>query len=178
MKLSQNYLLSVFLILSFHILLGQENNQDKPKPALKLADKAYMGANIGLQFGNTTLIDLSPLFAYRITPQFSIGPGLTYLHLKDRRNNYIINVYGARLFSRLFVNNTLFIHGEYEILNGPFDPFFNIRINVTNFLAGAGYKQQLGEKSYLTMTVLYCFNNSVYSPYINPVTRAGFVVEF
>ncbi len=145
----------------------------KDKPAFK--DRIYWGGNVGAQFGNFTFINLSPFVGYRFTPRFSAGPGATYTYFRDKAADFTTSLYGGRVFSRYLITDNLFAHAEYEMLSRE---IFNLqlkreRIAVHSIFVGGGYRQMLGKKSYMTVTGLWNINESVYSPYQNPVIRIG-----
>ena len=150
----------------------------KPKEKFDLKEHLYVGGNIGLQFGTITIIDVSPMVGYKITEKFSAGLGVTYTNLNDKSfiPGYQINIYGGRIFARYFLLENIFAHTECEVLNGQWNPTSDQRINVASVMGGGGYRQQIGESSYFTILVLYNFNDSFYSPYSNPIIRAGFVI--
>jgi len=171
-------------ILSINKLYAQNNDvdtvdyvkEDKSKKSFDIKDKFFAGGNFGLQFGNMVLVDISPLVGYRVTNKLSVGLGFTYTYFKNYDIHYSTSIYGGRLFSRYFILDNLFLHGEYEILNGEWR--YNDRFNITSILAGAGYRQPIGSSAAFDIMALWNFNESVDSPYSNPIIRAGFVVGF
>ena len=156
------------------------DTQDKPS----FRDRLFFGGNFGLQFGNVTNIDISPLVGYRITPKFSAGLGITYQYIRYNDFDYNTSVYGGRLFSRFIVTGpnaptNVFIHAEYEILNGDVINPNTLLIEkdwVPGAFAGLGFIQGIGGRAAFGLTVLY---NFLYDPersfYGSPwVVRAGF----
>ena len=144
-------------------------------------EKVYFGGNIGLQFGNQTLVNVNPIVGYRITEKLSAGISATYIyyHYTDPYYNvdFTSNIYGGSIFTRYFVMENIFTHVEGEILNlEVLNYFLNkyVRENVFGFYVGGGLRQPMGERSSLNIMLLYNLNEDVNSPYQNPIIRIGF----
>ncbi|HNQ13780.1 MAG TPA: hypothetical protein PKH65_10010 [Bacteroidia bacterium] len=152
---------------------AQEKNSEKSKIPIK--DRIYFGGNLGLQFGNYTLIELSPLVGYRFTERFSSGLGLTYMYYDVKDLDYSTNIYGGRVFSRFSITESIFAHSEYELLNLEVFDFNQLkRRNVDALFIGGGIQQSLGRSGGLYLMVLLDIIEHRYSPYANPVIRVGF----
>ena len=166
----------VILCLTLSTLSGQENRRPlEEKPPLK--DRLFFGGYFGLQFGTMTLIDVSPFVGLNVSKNFAVGLGLTYQYYREKYSGYrySTNVFGGRAFARYYVIQNIFGQAEYEILN--FEPYIEPeRVNVHGILLGGGYRQMIGEKSFVSIVVLWNLNESTYSPYSNPVIRMGFGV--
>ncbi len=152
--------------------------------------RLFTGGNLGLQFGTYTVIDMSPIVGYYFTNKFSAGVGLIYQYyaFKDNvypLNNFRTNIYGAKTFIRFYIIQSIFAHGEYEALNLEtqfFDPS-NLRHQTPRFfvhsiLLGGGYRQAIGDYSSLNLMLLYNINETIDSPYRNPIIRVGFDIGF
>lgn len=184
--------LSLFL-LGVHIY-AQEY---KPPSQNTMSDRIFFGGGLGLQFGDVTLIDVSPMVGYRITEKFAAGVTLTYKYYKVK--NYYpyylnlpttdlkSNIYGGSLFGRYFLFENLFAQAEYEYLLYSYDVYernsggtgyskSNETIDLPSFFLGGGYRQPIGGRTFFTITLLYNFSESPYSPYSNPIIRAGISV--
>lgn len=172
----------LFLFILLNILGNAQDKSMIPKEPVKenFWDKIYFGGNLGLQFGTSTFIDISPLVGYRITDKISAGVGVTYqyYHYKDRVYDFQTNVYGGRVFGRYLITENLFAHAEYEYLNLEAFDFQRRRVDVGSSMAGGGYIQHIGANSSLVAMILYNFTESVYSPYQNPIIRIGFNIGF
>lgn len=176
------------VILAFSFLLGTGKAQttEVPKDENKEEnkgfswDKVFVGGNFWMQFGNYTFIDISPMVGYRFTEKFSagLGPSYQYLSIKDLGYSFSTNAYGGRVFGRYFIWQNLFTHSELELINLEAFDIQRRRVNVTNLYVGGGYRQMLGERAYADIVVLWNLNESVYSPYRNPIIRAGFNIGF
>jgi hypothetical protein len=169
----------------------------KPSSQNKMSDRIFFGGGLGLQFGDVTLIDISPMVGYRITEKLATGITLTYKYYKIKNyypyylnlpsNDLKSNIYGGSLFSRYFLFENLFAQAEYEYLLYSYDSYYpksggsgysksKETINMPSFFLGGGYRQPIGERTFFTITVLYNFSESPYSPYSNPIIRAGISV--
>ena len=158
------------------LLFSQENSNSK-QDSPSFFEKTYFGGGLGLQFGDITVINVSPLMGYQISDQFSAGIGLTYLYFNSRFSAASSNVFGGRVFGRYNIVEQLFIHSEYEILNSEAFNDFTLRYerrNIPAFLVGGGYRQQLGSNSFLNITVLWDLIQDPAYPYRNPIFRGGF----
>ena len=159
--------------------IGQSDTtykQKEYKPRFK--DRLFLGGNLGLQFGTMTLIEVSPLLMCSITPRFYGGLGVTYEYYKDSRYTptYSTNIYGGRVLLNYFIFKNIFAHAEYEHLR--YEAYTNIFfekewVRVNSWLVGGGFRQMVGGRSFMTLTVLWNLNETTYSPYTNPIIRVG-----
>ena len=152
----------------------QDFNAPPPKPdkpPFWSWDKIYTGGGLGLQFGAVTLVNVAPDIGYKITERYSAGLGIRYMYFADNRYipPYKLNIYGASVFNRLIVTDFFFLHGEYEVLNGPWNNL-GTRFNITNVWVGGGLRQG-SENSSLNLMVLWNLNDEGYLP--NPQIRMG-----
>jgi hypothetical protein len=190
--------IAVLLGLWISIFDGHVNAQEyKPPSENSLSNRIFYGGGLGLQFGDITLIDISPMVGYRITEKLAAGITLTYKYykVKDYYAYYLnlpsadlkSNIYGGSLFSRYFLFENLFVQAEYEYLLYSYDVYeqnkggtgyskSNETIDLPSFFLGGGYRQPIGGRTFFTITVLYNFSDSPYSPYSNPIIRAGISV--
>ncbi len=170
-------LITLFFSFSFSILSFSQVFTPPAAPKEKKSpfwswDKVYTGGGIGLQFGTITLINIAPDFGYKITKRYSAGIGLRYMYFADKRYTppFEINIYGASVFNRFIVTDFLFLHGEYEVLNGPWDYRFARRFNLNNVWVGGGLRQGSDNVSFNIMA-LWNLNDEGYLP--NPQIRMG-----
>ncbi len=186
------FMVSVFLLemifspASVHAQKQEANNNSK----------WYLGGNIGLQVGQVTLIDVSPMVGYAFTTRITLGAGATYKYYRIK--NYMLNQFtgkfqsfnshitGGQVFIRYFVFRRVFAHTEYEYLrfrNTIYLPNFTTQTydkqnrieHINSVFIGAGYRQFIGPRSAFDILLLYNVNESAYSPYENPMIRMGFV---
>ena len=159
---------------------------EKTETESSFTDKVFTGGNFGLQFGTQTTIEVSPIVGYRITSKIAAGVGISYRYYRFKDYYYQppqifkTTIYGGTVFARYYILNNIFLHGEYEFLNletAFFDPGSLLhkesRFWIGSVLGGGGYRQSIGEKSYLNLIILYNFNETLFSPYSNPVIKIG-----
>ena len=182
----------LFVILLFAIaspVIAQKNDSipkktrpEKTKPERdpsEFWEKVFWGGNLGMQFGTITLVDISPLIGYRLTERIAVGVGATYQYYRyrDQFYDFATDVYGGRVLGRYYILENIFAHAEYEVLNlETFDNPFHDRINVNSVLVGGGFRQEIGANSSFSILGLWNLNESYYTPYANPIIRAGFMV--
>lgn len=153
--------------------------QDEPGPPHKKkehgfsADRLVVGGDIGLNFGTITFVNLSPTIGYKITDKYIAGLGPVYIYFRDNINHYNYNIYGGCIYNRYYLFDFLFLHGEYQPLNGPFNPFnFEQRIWINNLWVGGGLRQTAGNASLFIMC-LFNVNESDLSYPRSPWIRGG-----
>jgi hypothetical protein len=133
--------------------------------------KVWYGAGVNLNFGqgaiqdgqggflNTTsfIFGLSPMAGYKLTDRLSVGPRFEFSYAGTRiqagqgtNDDLKLNSvnWGVGIFSRFKINDTYFIHAEYQQLNEEFPngvinfqsgKFETAREWTTNYFAGVGY---------------------------------------
>jgi len=179
--------------------LGRPLSAQEYKPPMQdeVSNRIFFGGGLGLQFGDITLIDVSPMVGYRFTDRLAAGITATYKYYNYKNyypyylnlpsNDLKSNIYGGSLFGRYFLFENLFAQAEYEYLLYSFDNYEpntggsgyskSVKtIDLPSFFLGGGYRQPIGGRTFFTITVLYNFSESPYSPYSNPVIRAGISV--
>lgn len=172
----------VFCISLFCFLHSTTSNAQQEKQSLW--DKIYIGGNFGLQFGTTTVVNVSPQIGYHVTEKFVPGIGITYIYYNFRdpynnNNRYETSVYGGSVFAKYFFTPNLFGHIEGEQLNlegyNTFTQKYS-RIWVPSLFVGGGYNQPIGKRSFLQLLILFEVLQDYHSPYYrsNPVIRIGF----
>lgn len=167
--------LSFIFIFSVIVLFSNEVFSQR-----SFGSRIFAGGNLGLQFGNPTLIDISPLVGYRLTEQVDVGVSITYKYYSgsykyaSATQEFNTNIFGGGVFSRYNFTDYLFAHAEIEYLNFDMEEINNgikdnRNIGVTSVFIGGGIKQ-----SFATIMLLYNLNETMYSPYTNPIIRIGF----
>ncbi len=179
------------------LFAASANGQYYEPEMAKKPNPWFFGGSFGFSAGSVTAVDLAPIVGYRLTPRFSVGGGINYQYYKDNRENYGIStfetqIYGVNTFvSYALINNLdetigimglggITLHAEYDGLSLErryFDyPTFpeNGRIWISNYLAGFGLRQPIGERSSVSILFLWSINPPMVSPYSNPVVRIGF----
>ncbi|NOU48773.1 MAG: hypothetical protein HOO86_17165 [Bacteroidales bacterium] len=142
-----------------------------------------LGGDFGLGFSTySTNITVSPQIGYRITTRWEFGTRLTYNYFKykDLGVEASTHNYGGGLYTIFDVYRGLFLQAENEILSyekvfwGSPDQLDRERILVHSIFVGGGYRQLLSENSFVSITILYNLNETLDSPYDNPLIRIGF----
>jgi hypothetical protein len=151
-------------------------------PAEKGFDKSklFFGGNFGLNFGDLTLINISPQAGYRFSNFFAAGVGINmqYISLKERYldgSNYSKTAYGAgglNVFGRIYpIPQVLlqlqpevnYVFGKIKYYNPPSEITQKSRI-VPSLLAGAGITIPSGRSAFIA-TVMYDVIQDANSPY-------------
>lgn len=169
----------------------------QPKKEPRLWDKMYVGGNFGLQFGTITDIEVSPHVGYYIYPRWSAGVGISYEYYNRKSSYYYpvqinTHIYGFSLFTRLAlipdmgktfgIGNGISViaQAEYERLSLEKKYFENTSLSdegrfwLDSFLVGGGIKQAIGRRSSIYILVLWNLNETINSPYSNPILKFGF----
>ncbi|MCA6363337.1 MAG: hypothetical protein IM638_09885 [Bacteroidetes bacterium] len=152
-----------------------------------LMDKLVVGGNVGLQFGNLTYIDASPMVGYKLFERVHAGVGGTYRYYRQRvpQSSSILraNIIGGSIWARGYIFGNLFVHGEYEGLRFEAIGGTRRRAILLNYaLVGGGYTQQFGPRLSAMATFLFpVYSRSTipnYTIYVNTVIRVGVMFEF
>jgi hypothetical protein len=184
----QSVIILIAAFLAFPTFLKAQDDELPPpptqahpttRPPYSLTDHLVYGGNIGLNFGNVTSISVSPMVGYKVTEKFTPGVGFTYNYLRFNYPGYqseAINIYGGCVWARYSIFPNIFLHGEYEALNGEWDPYVRpgYRYSLNSALIGAGYRESFGRLASYVL-VLYNATYSEDSPYPSPlIIRVGF----
>lgn len=175
----------IFLILTLFIywnvkaqdFLTDPNASKVPEKQGFQFSRMFFGGDLGFQFGDYTIINVSPLVGYRFTDRISLGTQIKYNYIHVSSYNIATTIYGASIFSRYNVTKAIFAHVEYEWLSLEtkyFNPGIYVkqdRFSLNNILVGGGYRTSIGERSYLNLMVLWNLNDNALSPYQNPIIR-------
>ena len=180
-------ILQLFIIITA-ILVAKDMNAQR-----SFGSRIFTGGNLGLQFGSITLVDVSPMIGYRLTEDIDVGITFTYKYYNYRdyyyyspTNQYYdlkTNIFGGGIFGRYYFTENLFAHAEVEYLDFSIDTYHlynnglikdKEKVGITSLFLGGSYKQEIGYNSFFTLMLLYNLNETTYSPYTNPIIRAGF----
>ncbi len=185
---TQKYIATLLLLLligvsnGFAQFEGEDDYVNTPPPRTQqgskesFSDKVFVGGGLGLQFGDITRVELSPIVGYKITERFHSGVGFTYTYFEDSRVNYSTNIVGGSVFSRFLITDNIFAHAEYEALNGQWE-FDREAYFINSIFIGGGFMQRFGN-SFAAIMLLYNINDSAFNPYTNPVIRMNFGIGF
>lgn len=150
-------------------------SQKKKKKGFQM-DRVIVGGGFGLQFGDITLVDISPTVGYMLTDRLLSGIGGRYMYFESKIPGleFKDNIYGGNVFSQYLILENFLAHVELEVLNLQRGYDLEDRINITSFFVGGGYRSSLGGNSFASILILYNLNDDIYTPYTNPVIRIGF----
>lgn len=148
-------------------------------------DGWFYGGGIGANFANEkSYFELSPMIGRRLTDSVSVGFGASYRYTKDKRvdPSKTSHDYGANVFARYAVSQSLFLETAVEQINYQqhFGDLTSERRNFTSYMAGGGIKQSLGNNTSFYASALYNFSvEEDDSPYDDPWTiRFGIAKGF
>lgn len=175
-----------FLLCSFFPpILKAQTTDNKGELKKDFWSHIYYGGGLGLQVGNITLIDVSPLVGIKVTPRISLGISPTYKYYSYKNyystsSDLRTNVYGGSLFARVLIIENLFAHAEYEMLqyNTKQPGYSDYLKKYNSLLVGGGYRQPISANASMYILVLWNLNDTPDSPYTNPIIRAGFNIGF
>lgn len=175
---------SIFVGLIFLLICQQTSAQINGGLGKDFGDRISFGGSFGLQFGSVTVINLSPRVGYKFTEKFTGGLGYIYQYISYDKEVYGIpfqsTTYGASVFGRYRFLENFFGTAEFQTLNlTKYDVDLNQkgRVDVPVLFIGGGYLQNIGTKTYVSLSLLYDVLENKYSPYQNPVIQIGIVAN-
>ena len=162
---------------------------------LPFKQRLVYGGGFGLQFGNVTLLDLSPSIGYRLTDRLTLGTGISYKYNRMKNYtqdlstgkwyDYTSNVYGGSIWTRYYLFQNIFAHAEieqlqidykYTSISSTIPTLIKNGVAVNSVLLGGGFRQPVGERVFFNILILFNLNESDFTPYSNPIIRAGISV--
>lgn len=188
----RKFILFIYLIAITSVTNAQEAKTpgeapiqvEEPVPEkVPFKNKLYTGGNLGLTFGSYTNIMIAPILGIRWSPKFSTELGVEYNYTKDNRYNtqHSYNQYGGRVNAQYFIIPQLFAQAEFAALSMEryysFDNEY-VRNFVPFLYLGAGYRQYMSKRSYVSFRIMFDVINNENSPYSRgePYFSVGFGV--
>ena len=182
----KNYLKTLILIIALTAFGTSTNAQQNflgEQP--QFGSRWVFGGDFGLGFSNYgSNILISPQAGYRITPAWEAGARLTYNYYSYNQNRlkFSTNNYGGGFYTSYEIFRGLFAHVENEILSYEqvyYDPKnFDItgreRKIIHSIFVGGGYRQYFSSRGFASIMILYNLNETLDTPYTNPLFRIGF----
>lgn len=173
-----------FVVLGFFILMSSlqaqyvpEDEEPEKTSNSQWREKFFTGGGFGLQFGNVTLIQASPILGYRATERLNVGIGGSYQYYRDNIFQYTTNIYGYNAFTQFNLVQGIFLHSEFNRI--MYVPYLNTSsVGVNALLLGAGYSTSPTGGTGLYFLVLWNALTSPLYPYQNPIIRGGIQVGF
>ena len=173
-------LTGLFLLWLFaNYSLAQNTDPKNPKKTkFNVMERLSFGGYLGAQFGDITMVNISPIADLQVTNKFNVGLGVTYQFYKDTYYDYRFNAYGTNIYARFYIWRDLFAHAEYAPIyyDNLYNGFSFEGVWFHDILLGGGYRQWIGDKAFLTFMFLWNVNEQFNSPYQNPIIRIGFGV--
>lgn len=180
-------LLLIVLLVSqncFSQIFEEEEEEQDTAEVVSLGSKLYYGGYVNLSFGTFTVVGLTPMVAYKVSPRFSVGTQLSYEYVKDKSYNlvYESSNYGLSIFSRYRFIPQLYSHIEFSQMRYKF--FYSDGSSnwewVPQLWIGGGYSQPISRNTWFTTQILFDVINNEKSPYYGwePYFSVGFGVGF
>lgn len=178
--------ISIVLIQIYPATCAQIKKEEAPP----LRDRIFFGGSFGLQFGSITDIEVAPVAGLWVLPRVAVAAGPDYRFYKYY--NEKTQIYGVKSYVELTAlrninsviplgtNTDIIFHFEDELLSlessffrNP--PYSSNRFYLNTILAGGGLSQQLGQRSFLNILILWALDDSGYGIYSNPELRMNFL---
>lgn len=144
-----------------------------------ISDKVMLGGNLSLAFGSMSMVEVTPLIGYNLSPRVTIGASLTYMYFSYTSDIYSYSAqnFGGGLFGKIRVYKDFYLQVEPQMLNIKYVDYSGNekRKWVFNGLAGVTFRSRLGERFAVDYSILWNMNQTQDSPYDNPVIKVAFV---
>ncbi|MCK9447918.1 MAG: hypothetical protein M0Q41_02960 [Bacteroidales bacterium] len=149
---------------------------------LKDPGKWVVGGDFGLGFSTYgSQIMLSPELGYSLLPRLEAGLRFTYSYSSYKSSGYKIqsSYYGGAVYASYHIYKGILARIENELLN--YQPIIyssngfveGERKWVNSIFVGGGYRQYFSRNGFGTILILYNLNETLDSPYNNPIFRMG-----
>ena len=181
------YLVIILLLISFNGFSQYfEAEAEEPEEKETKFDKSkmYYGGYMNLSFGTYTVVGLTPLVGYKVSPTFSVGAQFSYEYVKDKSYEivYETSSYGLSVFSRYRIVPQLYAHTEFSQMNYKlyYTDGGSTREWVPFLWLGGGYSQPISQNTWFNAQILFDVINNENSPYFGyePYFSVGFGVGF
>ena len=180
-------LLSILFLASVLGLDAQYLEKDPPPSPVQ---RIFFGGNLDMGFGTVTQISLSPEVGYRITNRLSAGVGIDYMFVYSEEYNFKGSIFGGSVFASFTVIKSLgelipflgtdmgiLVYGQFSYTNmGKFYTALSGEepMCIASPMLGLGFQVPIGQRSYMVLSVMYNFDESMYSIYSNPVVKVSY----
>ena len=144
----------------------------------KLKEKIYVGSGLNLLFGNRTLLYVSPMVGYDITPKFSTGVLTMYQYYRQNfgGGNYAyLHSIGGGVFTRYRPIEQLILETSINTYLTTYNGVSTDKVKANSWMVGLGYANSLGGKSYYQVLLSYDLfkNQDVPEPLLFPFINGG-----
>ncbi|MDQ3019186.1 MAG: hypothetical protein M3R36_01235 [Bacteroidota bacterium] len=165
--------------------INNEPTKDIPAISKTPMKRVFVGGDIGASFGEYTVVRVSPLIGYNVSPYVSTGVKFVYMHSWEDVNQGTVsattlqsNTIGGNFFVQYNPVKTFFLKGEFE-----YDSFKNYattqntaeNIGVPFLFLGAGYTTPISRNTNFNLGIKVDVLNNKNSPFpdYNPFFSAG-----
>ncbi len=163
----KNYLLIALLMIGTTYGFAQYSEPETDGGGLDKS-KLFVGGNFGINFGNYTLINVSPQLGYRFNKYFAAGAGVNFIYSSLRtdysdgsRERYNQGVAGLNIFGRVYPIPEILLQVQPE-LNYTWGKLKESGVNYSNtykleskfipsLLLGAGGALPAGPGAFIVM---------------------------
>lgn len=136
------------------------------------AGQVTLGGTVGMQFGNYTMVNISPQIGYNFKKNMNAGVGVSYSYYRDKYNGTTDKSHygGFNVYGRYYPLGFLVLHAQPEInfmsrtVDYPNGVDEKIEKTVPSLLVGAGLR--MGS---LVAMLKYDVVQNSYTPYGNRV---------
>ncbi len=170
------------IIIAFVLILSV-NTYSQAKFQDVISNMSW-GGNLGMSFGSSTYIQIAPVLYYNVNEDFVLGGGLDYTYYSTQyASGYkeAGSIWSPRLFARYFIVDDFFVHAEYQQYYSPEFDYFGNKVwtwSQPYYYAGGGYRQWMGQNSYMFVMLLFDLRNDELNFGINPRVQMGFAAGF
>ena len=180
----------LFCILLITFALGTNAQYLETEPPPTPVQRIFYGGNLDMAFGMVTQISLSPQVGYRITNRLSAGVGIDYMFVYSEEYSFKGSIFGGNVFASFTVIKSLgdlipflgtdmgiLVYGQFSYTN--MGKFYTVLSGeepmwIASPMLGLGFQIPIGRRSYMLLSVMYNFNETLYSLYSNPVVKVSY----
>lgn len=180
----------IFFILLLFFVYNLDAQYLEKEPPPTPVQRIFYGGNLDMAFGMVTQISLSPEVGYRITNRLSAGVGIDYMFVYSEEYNFKGSIFGGNVFASFTVIKSLgdlipflgtdmgiLIYGQFSYTN--MGKFYSVLSGdepmwIASPMLGLGFQVPIGQRSYMLLSVMYNFDESMYSIYSNPVVKVSY----
>ena len=180
-------LVSILLVLS---VVGVNAQYLEKEPPPSPVQRIFFGGNLDMAFGSITQISVSPEVGYRITNRLSAGIGIDYMFVYSEAYSFKGSVFGGNVFASFTMIKSIgklipffrtdmgiLLYGQFSYTNmGRFytalsgeEPMW-----ISSPMLGLAFQVPIGQRSYMVLSIMYNFNETLYSLYSNPVVKVSY----
>jgi hypothetical protein len=166
-EISMKHLLTVFLLSLFTLTSTLAQDEEPAEKGGFDKSRLFFGGNFGANFGDYTIINVSPQLGYRFSNFFSAGAGVNFIYSSIKYRDYnndpeyraAYGVTGLNVFGRVYPIQQVLLQaqpelnytwGKYKYYNGAPDYKLDKEF-VPSLLVGAGAAIPSGRGAFMAM---------------------------